>query len=104
MVRFIYFCMAVLVFSFVAVPIFSGVSKEHEKLTAVDVANAPAEEELTLEEIYAFVDRSNEGNPVFLNSIATAAGGDAKEDVFTSGFRGQEDSALADTPSEEPVE
>ncbi|NCO03731.1 MAG: hypothetical protein GW903_06035 [Alphaproteobacteria bacterium] len=100
MIRIIYLSVAVLVFSFAILPILNDVSKERDAIIASN-NDAPTLENDTIsfEEIYALADETivDSDNPAFLNNIAPAAGLD--EDEFTSGFRGLEDSALADTPA-----
>lgn len=99
MIKIIYLSVAVLVFSFVALPILADVSKERDAIIASN-NDAPAIENATMsfKEIYALADETavDLDNPEFLNNIAPAAG--VEEDEFTSGFRGLENSALADTP------
>lgn len=107
MIKVIYLSIAVLVFSFVALPIFSDVSKERDAIIASNNAAPTLDNDvMSFREIYALADETpaNFDQATFLNNIAPAAGLD--EDEFSSGFRGLEDSALADTPliSEETLE
>ena len=102
MVRFIYLCMTILVVSFIAVPVFNGVSDEHARLQEIAQNTEQAEDSLSFEQIYALADES-ENDPANLNNIMPAAGGNAGTDGFSNGFRGADDSALADTPPIEPV-
>ncbi len=101
MMRFIYVCMAFLLISFVGMPVYKGVSSEREKLTIVASAESNQDDPLSFSEIYALADESSSDNPAFLNNIMPAAGGDTSSDNFSNGFRGQEDSALADTPKQD---
>lgn len=99
--KFIYFCMAILVGSFIAVPIFTGVSKEHTALmaTATPVSSEPSS---GLQDIYEIARQGGEDfNPDDLNNITPAAGDDMEiaksTDGFSMGFRGIESPSLADT-------
>ena len=87
MVRFIFFCMAFIAISFFAVPLYFGISK--------------ARNQLSERTSFASVNETLAGNPSLLNEIEPAAGKITDED-FSSGFSGDEDSALADDiPAEE---
>lgn len=99
MMRFIYFCMALLVLSFIGVPIYNGVSSEHEKITTLATTETPSDDSLSFAEIYAQAEDTTLDNPAFLNDIMPAAGDNNSSDNFSSGFRNQEDSALAETPA-----
>ena len=100
MIKVIFACMAVLVFSFTVLPIFTGVSKEREAILASNVQPAEqVDESLSFEEIYALADEGNNDatvDPASLNEITPAAGG--IEDGFSSGFSGVETKGLEDTP------
>lgn len=101
MMRFIYVCMAFLLISFIGIPVYKGVSSEHEKLTTVAQADTDqGDGSLSFREIYALADESASENPAFLNDIMPAAGENAAPDKFSGGFVVREDSALADTPKE----
>jgi len=103
--RIIYFSMALLVFSFVIFPMYSGISKKHDEIitTTVDVV-AANEDSLNLEQIYELADESYSEDPAFLNAIQPAAGDSTSQDQFSHGFRAIEDSALAEelTQTESP--
>jgi|GEM_PF-2552513 len=102
MVRFIYACMALLLISFIGVPIYKGISDEHQKITTVaDAQEAQTDDSLSFKEIYDLAaEDQNSDDPAFLNEILPAAGGSETTDNFSSGFTAREDSALADTPKE----
>lgn len=95
--RIIYFSMALLVFSFIAMPIYYGISEKHNEIINTEVT-AIQDDSLSFEEIYSLADESYSTDPAFLNTIKPAAGNSAKNDQFSTGFRRKEDSALADTP------
>lgn len=103
--RFIYLCMSVVALSFVVIPVYNGINQEHKKLETVANVELTDEDALSLEEMYAYVTEENEANPIFLNNIATAAGGDVNADSegFSDGFVTKKDPALADTPIETPA-
>lgn len=103
--RIIYFSMALLVFSFVVVPMYSGISKKHDEIitTSVDTV-AAADSSLSFEEIYEIAGESNTEDPAFLNTIQPAAGSVNANQEFSTGFRAVEDSALADTPTDSFLE
>ena len=105
MMKLIYLCVAIMVLSFIGVPIYKGVSTEHEKLVAqADIQNAPAADALTFEEIYEIADQNTDQSPDFLNEITPAAGDNVLDNTFSSGFSKKEDSALAETPIEASAE
>jgi hypothetical protein len=90
MVRFIYLCMGIF-----------GVSGERENLSVTVSDATEAEKPLSFQEIYALAEQSREEKgPAYLNDMAPAAGNETAPDSFSSGFSGNEDSALADTPAE----
>ncbi|MCI5059503.1 MAG: hypothetical protein MRY79_00360 [Alphaproteobacteria bacterium] len=95
MIRFIYGCMAVIILSFVAIPIYHGVSTEKARLEVLASVDQEGDDSLSFEEIYEI---ASEGgvSPEALNNIEAAAGGDTEPDKFTTGFSGRENSALAD--------
>jgi hypothetical protein len=93
MVKFIFFCMAVVVLSFVAVPVFTGISNERDQLLAVNDAPTAEEQSLSFQEIYDIASDTSDLTPDQLNNITPAAG-ENQPDYFSSGFRGREDSAL----------
>lgn len=94
MTRFIFFCMAIIALSFIAVPIFTGISKERKAMLNSEQANAEQTDTLDFDEIYELTNA--EPSAEDLNQIMPAAGGTA-QDEFSSGFSGTVDSALADT-------
>ena len=98
MVRFIYICMAIVIVSFIAVPIFSGVSKEHARLQQVATTDTQTDNTLSFKEIYALADEA-QPNPEALNEIEPVAGADTSQDKFSTGFNNTENPALADMPS-----
>ncbi len=95
--KFIKFCMASILLSFIAVPIYFGVSKEHNKIIkasqTVVSQNNTIEREITFDEIYELA-REDEFSPENLNNIATAAGNDTQVDAFSSGFNAYEETNL----------
>lgn len=97
MIRLIYFCMAFVALSFIAVPVYYGISAEKEKLAdqaeAQEVATFDKDNSLSFEEIYALAEETPR-NPTDLNSISTAAGGNNAANVFSSGFGAEAPSAL----------
>ena len=103
--RFIYLCMSVVALSFVAIPVYNGINQEHKKLETVANVDLTEDDALSLEEMYAYVTEENESNPIFLNNIATAAGGDVDTQAqgFSDGFTANTDPALADTPVQAPI-
>ena len=98
MTKFIFVCMAVLVFSFTVLPIMTDVSKERDALLASNTQTEEvADETLSFEEIYALADEGNTTSTASaLNAIAPAAGDNTDE--FSSGFSGVETKGLEDTP------
>ena len=97
MTRFIFICMAFIALSFMAVPAYFGIQKEHAILMQNDTV-AQNNQSLSFEEIYAMADEDLLSNPAFLNNIAPAAGNNddapVQEDYFSTGFSGTADSAL----------
>ena len=104
MMRFIYFCMAFLVLSFVGVPIYNGVSEERAGLTQLAATDEAGDDSMSFEEIYALADEGQSADPASLNDISPAAGNGNTGDAFSRGFTNREDSALADTPVQETEE
>lgn len=98
MVRFIFGCAFVLGLSILAIPVYYGVAENKAAVTASAEGTGTA---LSFEEIYEVASEGQEMDATALNAIETAAGGQ-KEDAFTTGFTGTEDTALQDTPA--PVE
>lgn len=98
MMKFIYFCMAILVGSFIAVPVFTGVSDEHQALMAsVAPATNATQTDNTLNDVYEIArEGSDNFSPEDLNNITPAAGADTPIDSFSMGFSGIEDSALTE--------
>jgi len=94
MVKIIFLSMAIFALSFIAAPIFHGVSKERNAILASNDFISTQDDSLSFDEIYALADEGRD-EAEFLNNIAPAASG--QEDAFTSGFRGLENSALEDT-------
>jgi hypothetical protein len=94
MIRFIYFCMAVVAFSFAAIPVIYGIAGERAGLTAPQLEAdtvAANESNMTYDEIYALADQDSseiEWNESRLNEIAPAAGMEmfTGEDRFSRGF------------------
>ncbi len=99
MIRFIFFCMILIVITFAAVPIFYGVTEQRQKLTQTATIEKNSDE-LTFDEIYALASEESITNPTALNAIESAAGEIVVLDKFSNGFSGKEDSALADTIDE----
>lgn len=93
MTRFIFFCMAIVALSFVAVPVFTGISKEHNALLASTDSIIPSNDTLSFEDIYEIAGSNEALDPASLNNIAPAAG-ESNNDAFSNGFGGTEDSAL----------
>lgn len=103
MVRFIFFCMAFAVLSFVIVPLMSGISDERQEIMAAtqDTPAEPPQNSLSFEEIYQ---TTTLNDPSTLNDIIPAAGeGTIETDSFSSGFSDEPHPALADTPVETEV-
>ena len=77
MLKFIYFSMAVIAFSFFIMPLFNGISAQRDQLNVRPVLFSQnqniAEDELSFEEIYALANE-DQFNPENLNNIAPAAG------------------------------
>lgn len=97
MTRFIFFCMAFVALSFAVVPVFTGISKEHDTILAAAVPSAAEDSPLSFEKIYEIAgatDATAEFDPSALNDITPAAGGDFVDAGFSSGFSGREDTAL----------
>ena len=92
MVKFITGCIAVVVLSFFAVPVFTGISNERGALLDNAQTASVENDSLSFEEIYEIAAENT--NPADLNNIAPAAGGNIQTDSFSSGFSKQEDSAL----------
>lgn len=112
MMYFIYLCMAVFAISFIAVPVFIGISDEHDRIVETwqadissnQIQNANKEDEsLSFDEIYALA-RESDTSPRSLSDISPAAGEDSNPDDFTDGFSRIEDPALADTSVELIIE
>lgn len=97
--RFIYACMAVVILSIFAVPVFYGISNEREELMWVSEAQAAEEASLSFEEIYEIAGSGNSSSPESLNTLAPAAG-PAAEESFKGGFTQEAPAALADIPEE----
>ena len=95
MIRFIFLSIAFIAVSFTVAPIFSGISKQHKKLTQVAATDTKSDE-LTFDEIYALASETQTIDPAALNAIAPAAGEEAQEEKFSNGFLNKEDSALAE--------
>ena len=79
MLRFIYFCMAIVALSFVAIPVYSGIAQNRDQITARDsviAINTNEDDSLSFEEIYTIANEDS-FNPESLNEIAPAAGGAA---------------------------
>ena len=93
MTRFIFFCMAIIALSFIAVPVFTGISKEHNALTTPTDTVILSDDTLSFEEIYEIAGSNTSFDPASLNNITPAAGGN-NNDAFSNGFSGTEDSAL----------
>ena len=55
MTRFIFFCMAFVALSFIAVPVFTGISKERDAILASSKSSIPAASPLSFEEIYEII-------------------------------------------------
>ena len=92
MIRFIFLSIAFMIISFFAVPIYFGISKEHQKLTRTTALkqNDPS---ITFQEIYELADKNYISDPSALNSITPAADGKTKAE---NGFSRKEDRALPD--------
>ncbi|MEM9468882.1 MAG: hypothetical protein AAF988_01845 [Pseudomonadota bacterium] len=89
--KFIYLCAALVIFSFTAMPIYYGVSKERATILASNETQQTEEDSISFEEMYALFenDLSVEDQ---MNAIEPAAGG---IESFPSGFEGANgDSAL----------
>ena len=99
--KFIYLCAAILVLSFTAVPMFSGVSNERAQILASNEAVQTTYENtsISFEEMYAIASQGQEDNfdPETLNAITPAAGEGTEN--FPSGFSGRSDAALTDAPA-----
>ena len=99
MTRFIFFCMAFVALSFIAVPVFTGISKERDAILASSKSSIPAASPLSFEEIYEIAGADNTGDGFdasAFNDITPAAGGEIS-DQFSTGFSNREDSALENT-------
>jgi len=97
MIRFIFVSMAFIALSFTLVPMFAGISKEHQKLAQANVIAEPSSDSLTFEEIYALAGEDSAVNPAALNAIEPAAGGqEAEIEKFSTGFSKQAHPALAE--------
>ena len=88
--HFIKLCVAVILLSFVAVPVYYGVSKEHDKIissNSVENTAISSNTALSFDDIYALA-RENEAplTPEDLNNILPAAGEASLGDSFSSGF------------------
>lgn len=99
MMKFIYICMALLIISFVGIPVYHGIKGEHDRLQPRTIAatDIPDDGDISFVEIYAPTSGNNEAGE--LNAISPAAG-NTVEDEFSQGFTNREDRALADTPEE----
>lgn len=90
--------MAVVALSFVAVPVFTGISNEREALLLSEASTTNNDDApLSFEEIYEIAAENNEPSASDLNNIMPAAGGNTR-DQFSSGFGNEEDSALENAP------
>lgn len=99
MLRFIFLCMGIFIFSFTALPIYYGISGAHEELDASQTLASEDNETLSFKEIYAIADKAQAARgPQSLNNLAPAAGGASDKTGLQGGFRQIEDSALADEP------
>lgn len=92
MIKFIYFSMAVVVFSFLIIPLFNGISVERNKINIRPVQfsdnQAVSQDKLPLDKIY---DLANEEsfNPQNLNNIAPAARNETGHDLYPNDFSNQ---------------
>lgn len=101
MTKFIFFCMAIVALSFVAVPVFTGISNERDALLLSEASTTNNDASLSFEEIYEIAAENSAPNDApsasDLNNIMPAAGGN-EGDHFLSGFGNTEDSALENAP------
>ncbi len=92
MIKFIYFSMAVVVFSFLIVPFFNGISAERNKINIRPLQfsdnQAPSQNELTFDEIYALANEES-FDPQSLNNIAPAAGNEQTDISYPNDFSNQ---------------
>lgn len=102
MLRFIFLSMAFMAISFFAVPVYFGISKEHQKLTQTAEIETNSNS-LSFKEIYALADASSLTNPAALNAISPAAGNPDQADKFSNNFSGKEDSTLTDIKTNLPA-
>lgn len=98
--KFIYFCAAVLIFSFTALPIFYGISNERNEILAsnIEQETTPTDNSISFKEMYAIASKGQGEalDPYSLNDITPAAGQDSND--FPSSFSGISDAALTDDP------
>jgi|GEM_PF-6379256 len=79
MLRFIYFCMAIVAFSFLIVPMVSGISNLRDNISEREIAglqpdtSAPSDDTLSFEEVYELA-AETQITAESLNDIAPAAG------------------------------
>ncbi len=95
MIRFIFGCAFILSLSFLAIPVYYGISSQKNVVTTT--ADATNNDSLSFEEIYALASDVATPSAEALNDIATAAG-TGSGDTFSSGFQNADNPALADTP------
>ncbi len=92
MIKFIYFSMAVVAFSFLIVPLFGGIAAERNKIDIRPVQfsdnQVPSQDELSFDEIYALANEES-FDPQSLNNIAPAAGNAVAEPSYPNDFSNQ---------------
>lgn len=106
MTRFIFFCMAFIALSFVAVPVFTGISNERDAMLNAEETTVSSNDVLSFDALYEIAGADTEITPESLNNITPAAGSArASHDSFSSGFSGRIDSALENVaqPSVESI-
>ncbi len=104
MLNFIYICIAVFVFSFVALPVANDISDEYRLLkkdtSLANVSSVEKNSSLSFDEIYSLADQGNQErmiNPAFLNQIIPAAGKTilfGEQDDFSNSFEAKQHPAL----------
>ena len=98
--RFIKFCAAFILLSFMVVPIYYGITNKHDNMAQeqklANVTQTLNDEEITLQKIYDLANLEAQ-TPEVLNNLETAAGGSnefEQVDQFSTGFNQYNDNTL----------
>ncbi len=97
MMKFIYVCVAIILLSFLIVPMISGVSNERDAIAEREIEissqnqDSPSNDTLSFTEIYDLADDNNANiaTAEALNNIAPAAGGESEIPPLPEDFSNQ---------------